>query len=515
MRSNHPVLYSDHPLWSLRLPDQMKHSYSTISQQNIRPLGVALCLAALIYLSITAMLYTLDLEDQKALLLNRAESQLIQRKHAIETSIHSIGGAVHILSELPTLRHFISDLNQQDAEDTFDFMRNMLTTFPRYQGFQVIDQHGLQILQVNRGSRSVNINKRTEYADLDFFLNALNQPIKTLLLSNYYLDSHQPVNDAYIKVASPIYLDNRGASAVVITEFQPRGWIAELFSEKDDPFVYLSVNQDGQWLENGLEPDLALAWLHGNQRATISYSQTELWENIKHKTSGTWENANGAFTYRRVAPLSLSIRQRLNGHLTWAFNPVQAQTDYYTLIIFTPSSAWHQNSRFRTENALILVILGLAVCLGAIYAVFSRHQALLELQQRDHDHQQMELINAAVVNNIDEAVIITDATGVIMHLSSQALNMFRCKEEDCLGKNIKIFMPSEHAKNHSVLMNNYEQRTRSLGPQAKTVLNQARTLYCMRADGTLFPAQITVNRIEGTRSYRLLGLVKDLSGEVP
>ena len=110
------------------------------------------------------------------------------------------------------------------------------------------------------------------------------------------------------------------------------------------------------------------------------------------------------------------------------------------------------------------------------------------------------LLEAAV-----DAIIMIDATGVILALNSAARRLFGYSAEEALGRNINLFMPAAIAAEHD------EHIARYLRTGEARVIGRGREVEARRRDGSTFPAHLSVGRVPDSDPPRFVGFVHDLT----
>jgi two-component system sensor kinase FixL len=112
------------------------------------------------------------------------------------------------------------------------------------------------------------------------------------------------------------------------------------------------------------------------------------------------------------------------------------------------------------------------------------------------------LMDAAV-----DAVIVIDHRGRITAVNDATHLAFNYRTDELLGENIRMLMPEPDRSAHD----GYLARYLATG-QAK-VIGIGREITAQRKDGSLFPARLSVGRIEQSQPPRFVGLVRDITAE--
>jgi len=112
---------------------------------------------------------------------------------------------------------------------------------------------------------------------------------------------------------------------------------------------------------------------------------------------------------------------------------------------------------------------------------------------------------SAVMETAVDAILTTDANGIVETFNLAAEQMFGCRAADVLGQNVSTLMPSHHASHHDRYMKDYE------GSGTRRVLGRTRELNARRFDGTEFPIELALSgtRIDGDMHFT--GIIRDIT----
>jgi PAS domain S-box-containing protein len=114
----------------------------------------------------------------------------------------------------------------------------------------------------------------------------------------------------------------------------------------------------------------------------------------------------------------------------------------------------------------------------------------------------------AILNTTVDGIIVIDARGRIEAFNRGAQELFGYPEQEVLGRNVSILMPSPQHEQHDA----YLQRYLTTG-EAK-VIGVGREVTGRRRDGTSFPVHLSIGemRIAGERKFT--GMLRDLTRRV-
>lgn len=112
------------------------------------------------------------------------------------------------------------------------------------------------------------------------------------------------------------------------------------------------------------------------------------------------------------------------------------------------------------------------------------------------------LMEAAV-----DAILVIDHRGRITALNDATRRMFGYRTDELLGQNVSLLMPEPDRGAHQHYMDQYEATGRA------RIIGIGREVAAARKDGSIFPAHLSVGRIEDGRRPRFIGIVRDITAE--
>ena len=142
---------------------------------------------------------------------------------------------------------------------------------------------------------------------------------------------------------------------------------------------------------------------------------------------------------------------------------------------------------------------------GEIEAVLISFQDITALDSAESKLDRANSILQSILTTIPDAMVVIDEDGLISSFSATAEKMFGYEQEDVIGQNIKILMPSPYREAHD----GYLQRYLETGE--KRIIGIGRTVVGCKKDGTIFPLQLEVGeaKIGGERYFT--GFIIDLT----
>lgn len=111
-----------------------------------------------------------------------------------------------------------------------------------------------------------------------------------------------------------------------------------------------------------------------------------------------------------------------------------------------------------------------------------------------------------ILDNATDAIITTDDHGIIQAQNRAAQIMFGVSDEDAIGRNVNMIVPSPHRERHDGYLDNYRRSG------VKHVIGTTTQLEAVRMDGEVFPIELSVSEgwTEGRRLFT--ATIRDITG---
>ncbi len=104
-----------------------------------------------------------------------------------------------------------------------------------------------------------------------------------------------------------------------------------------------------------------------------------------------------------------------------------------------------------------------------------------------------------------DPIITVDGAGIIQSVSNSVQRMFGWTPAELVGRNVSILMPEPHRSEHDGYLAEYHKTGRT------EHLNRARRFEAVRKDGTFFPIEVCVSRVDLKGHAPLfVGIIRDL-----
>ena len=166
-------------------------------------------------------------------------------------------------------------------------------------------------------------------------------------------------------------------------------------------------------------------------------------------------------------------------------------------------------------SVLLLVLLVALSVWGRVRMAVAN--ARLAENNLDLQRAQQELLNSrsiveqseqrisAIVQASPDAIITINQAGIVGMFSHSAEEMFGYRADEIVGQNISLLMPEVYAVRHDELLEKYNPKRKS------NVVDKTRELVGQRRDGSAFPIEEKVTRVQVGEEIFFLGLIRDLT----
>jgi two-component system CheB/CheR fusion protein len=111
----------------------------------------------------------------------------------------------------------------------------------------------------------------------------------------------------------------------------------------------------------------------------------------------------------------------------------------------------------------------------------------------------------AIVETTVDGIITIDDRGRIQSFNEAAEDIFGYDEEEVLGENVKILMPSPYREEHDGYIRSYHETGR------RRIIGIGREVTGRRKDGSTFPMDLAVSEVNLADSHLFTGIVRDIS----
>ena len=156
-----------------------------------------------------------------------------------------------------------------------------------------------------------------------------------------------------------------------------------------------------------------------------------------------------------------------------------------------------------TDNAyLALAIALMVIALGTL--VFGGN-ALLRYRPLYEKILANEAKLKTIVNTTVDGMITIDVTGTVLSANPAIERLFGWKEQELLGKNIKMLMPEPYHSNHDQYLSDYQKTG------IAHIIGQEREVIGLHREGRQFPIRLAVGKAILPNQTLYVGFISDIS----
>ena len=111
----------------------------------------------------------------------------------------------------------------------------------------------------------------------------------------------------------------------------------------------------------------------------------------------------------------------------------------------------------------------------------------------------------SILDTVPDAMIVIDGRGLIISFSAAAQTMFGYSEEELIGRNVSLLMPSPDRERHDSYLYRYHKTGE------RRIIGLSRLVTGLRKDGRAFPMEIKVGEAQSEGQQIFTGFVRDLT----
>ncbi|MGE4303115.1 MAG: PAS domain S-box protein [Novosphingobium sp.] len=145
---------------------------------------------------------------------------------------------------------------------------------------------------------------------------------------------------------------------------------------------------------------------------------------------------------------------------------------------------------------------------GKVEGVLIRAQDITACLAASRDAEDNTALVRAVLATVPSAMVVTDEHGRITLFSSAAQEMFGYREDEVLGRNVSLLMPSPHREAHDGYIARY------LETGERRIIGIGRVVEGLRKDGSIFPTELSVGEARSGEHRAFTGFHRDLTAQI-
>jgi len=155
--------------------------------------------------------------------------------------------------------------------------------------------------------------------------------------------------------------------------------------------------------------------------------------------------------------------------------------------------------------SLLLFAVVMALTHTRAGAVALAEHMTSRLRQAFNQAEQDEAYTRAVLENVLDAIITVDESGVIERFNAAAERTFGYQADEVIGRKVNMLMPEPHSSRHDEYIGNF------LRTGEAKIIGVGRELEGRRKSGTVFPIELGVTELRDGERRRFIGIVRDIS----
>ena len=142
---------------------------------------------------------------------------------------------------------------------------------------------------------------------------------------------------------------------------------------------------------------------------------------------------------------------------------------------------------------------------GKISQVFGSIQDVTEQRRLSDTEHNYTTYLAAILDNLNDAVITIDTSGTIITANQTVEKIFGYSADDLVGMDVSVLMPEPFSDQHAKFMGNY------LTSGEAKILGYGRELTARHFSGRTFPVELSLSEVFQDDQRQFVGIVRDIT----
>ena len=166
----------------------------------------------------------------------------------------------------------------------------------------------------------------------------------------------------------------------------------------------------------------------------------------------------------------------------------------------------------REQFYYVLPLLILLVLMGGLLLRWQMMPLVYKLVRSEREArdanlrlQESESRERAVVNSVDEGIVVINERGIIESFNPAAERIFGYTALEIIGRNVALLMPEPYSNEHDGYINNY------LNTGEAVILGMGREVTGLRKHGSCFPVDLRVSEMRLDDRRMFIGVLRDIT----
>lgn len=187
--------------------------------------------------------------------------------------------------------------------------------------------------------------------------------------------------------------------------------------------------------------------------------------------------------------------------------PVLAGREVVAVLVFLDTAEWHENWVMSGVVTAVAALLGAPLLRRRAEDSLRRANVSLERQVADRTRElrESEASQRAIVETAPDAIVTADELGLVRSFNPAAERMFGIRSSVIIGRHFSVLMPERDRKRATRMFADPGRAERGC------LTGEGREVTARRADGSEFPAHVSVGEIRIGQRRRFTGFVRDLT----
>ena len=373
-----------------------------------------LLLISFVLLAVSLPIYLQYVQGIKNQLIAQEETSVVAARQMIQKEMYEQLHIFDMIVKSSILKAYINENSQEHKARLEDLLKNISTSFHRFDQLRLLDNSGQEKIRVNLINGKGMLVPDSELqnkANRYYFKSALQLPAGQIYVSTMDLNIERgKIERPYkptLRISTKLYTKQGEPAGVLVMNYLAKGMLERfryLMTQRIDQQGML-LDSQGYWLSNHVRSNEWGADL-GKPNHNFASFYPHVWPSINANDSGILEVDNGIFIYQSIKPLNFKEDQP--AHFRMEHQPLISKESFantqWKLVIFIPQALI--NSRIflyqplgRTLVALFILAMPALAFFGASYFVQQKINEQKENQVRKILEKQARVDVLTGINN--------------------------------------------------------------------------------------------------------------------